>query len=115
MRSTVLSAISPPVIVQLNLATVAQQIAAEHQACSTAGRQSLSHAMRCGDLLLQAKAECPHGTWQTWLADNFDGSKLYKHIGCESFDEYCIGQHNLDPGLLYFGIDLLDELRGAKQ
>lgn len=66
---------SPPAILQVDLATVAQHIAAEHEACCRAAQQSLDHAIRCGELLLQAKAECRHGTWQDWLAENFHGSK----------------------------------------
>lgn len=65
---------TPPAIVPLDLATVVQRIADEHEACCQAAQQSLAHAMRCGELLLQAKAECGHGKWQPWLRENFPGS-----------------------------------------
>lgn len=54
--------------------SLSAQINKEHQACVRAARQALDHAMRCGDLLVEAKAGCPHGEWQPWLAEHFDGS-----------------------------------------
>lgn len=75
LDSTTILPSTPPAIVQVDLQTIAQQIADEHEACSAAARQSLQHAMRCGDLLLQAKRECGHGKFSPWLADNFPGSK----------------------------------------
>lgn len=53
---------------------LAEQINSEHAACLKAANDALEHAMRCGELLAQAKAECDHGQWQDWLADNFAGS-----------------------------------------
>ena len=34
------------------------------------GSQALLHARNCGEKLLEAKAQCVHGEWLTWLADN---------------------------------------------
>lgn len=73
--STKILPVKPPAIVALDLKTIARQIADEHEACSAAARQSLQHAMQCGDLLLQAKRECKHGEFTKWLADNLPGSK----------------------------------------
>lgn len=50
------------------------RINAAHEACCQATGQAIEHAMRCGDLLAQAKAECKHGQWQNWLTENFSGS-----------------------------------------
>jgi len=48
---------------QLALADLAERINAEHHAAEQALNAGLQHAMRAGELLLQAKAACPHGTW----------------------------------------------------
>jgi hypothetical protein len=55
--------------------TLPAQINQEHQACIRAAGQALEHALRCGDLLMEAKADCRHGEWQSWLAEHFEGSK----------------------------------------
>ena len=54
--------------------TLPDQINAEHLACMQAAGKALEHAMRCGDLLMEAKAGCQHGDWQGWLAEHFEGS-----------------------------------------
>lgn len=36
-------------------------------------RTALQHAIRAGELLTEARALAPSGTWSTWLAVNFDG------------------------------------------
>ncbi len=53
---------------------LAKRINEEHRRCEGAVNAVLEHAMNAGDLLLEAKAQAPHGTWQGWLADHFDGS-----------------------------------------
>lgn len=53
---------------------LASEINAEHQACMQAAGMAIEHAMRCGDLLSEAKSKCQHGEWQEWLAQNFDAS-----------------------------------------
>lgn len=40
-----------------------------------AARNMLEHAINCGNLLLQAKDQAPHGTWSAWVGANFDGSE----------------------------------------
>lgn len=59
---------------QTSLAVLADEINAHHQAAEAALNRGLEEAHKCGELLLEAKAACPHGTWQKWLADNFRGS-----------------------------------------
>jgi len=51
-------------------ATIADQIKAEHKAVERGIRSSVAHAMRCGELLLQAKASMKHGEWEAWITDN---------------------------------------------
>lgn len=50
------------------------QINREHRAVEAAVKGLLRHALRCGDLLIEAKKEVPHGSWAPWLEKNFDGS-----------------------------------------
>jgi len=54
--------------------SLAERINAEHRACLLAANDALDHALRCGDLLIEAKAGVVHGEWAQWLADNFSGS-----------------------------------------
>src|SRR5215203_5866434 len=63
------------------LKELAACIKAEHRAYNTAIKAALGqldaalwHALDAGDLLLQAKAEHKHGTWEDWLKANFKGS-----------------------------------------
>jgi hypothetical protein len=53
---------------------LAKRINEEHHRCEGAVNAALEHAMNAGDLLLEAKGSAPHGTWQGWLANHFDGS-----------------------------------------
>jgi hypothetical protein len=53
---------------------LAKRINEEHRRCEGAVNAALEHAMNAGDLLLEAKGKAPHGTWQGWLAEHFDGS-----------------------------------------
>jgi hypothetical protein len=41
----------------------------EHVAASAAARSALEHALECGRLLAQARAEVPHGGWERYLSD----------------------------------------------
>jgi 16S rRNA G966 N2-methylase RsmD len=55
--------------------TLAERINAEHRACETAAATAIQHAIRCGELLLEAKETRRHGGWMDWLQENFDGSQ----------------------------------------
>lgn len=59
------------------LATVslADEINAQHRAVEAAVSSSLDHAIRAGELLIEAKSELPHGSWLAWLDENFEGSE----------------------------------------
>jgi len=41
----------------------------EHEAASAAARSALEHALECGRLLAQARADIPHGGWENYLRD----------------------------------------------
>jgi hypothetical protein len=60
--------------IEKSLGKLAERINAEHRACETAINAALEHALAAGDLLLEAKSACPHGAWQAWLENSFDGS-----------------------------------------
>jgi hypothetical protein len=54
----------------LTLPDLPQAIDREHQAAISAARRAVEHAIACGQLLLQAKAEVGHGGWLPWLQSN---------------------------------------------
>ena len=55
-------------------AGLAGEINAEHLAFVGSLKRTAEHGIRCGELLTQAKEQCPHGTWLDWLGNNFRGS-----------------------------------------
>jgi hypothetical protein len=56
------------------LNTLATRINVEHRRCEVAFRSGVEHALRAGELLIEAKDGVPHGSWDAWIADNFEGS-----------------------------------------
>ena len=50
-----------------NTADLAVKIDAAHRAAKTAIQNALANAVRCGELLIQAKSQVPHGEWLAWL------------------------------------------------
>lgn len=56
------------------LTALAVEINEHHDRCVGAANTALQHARQAGELLAEAKAECGHGNWLTWLAENFTGS-----------------------------------------
>jgi hypothetical protein len=50
------------------------EIRRQHEAAQDAFRSAVEHAIRCGELLAEAKAQLPHGGWGAWLAENFPAS-----------------------------------------
>jgi hypothetical protein len=57
------------------LADLAAEIRQEHAAVRTSARQTLDHAIRAGELLLQAKDKVGHGRWTDWLPNHCDLSE----------------------------------------
>ena len=51
-----------------DLKIAAAEILAAHAAATTAMRDGLGHARRCGELSSAAKAQLEHGEWLPWLA-----------------------------------------------
>lgn len=54
--------------------TAIDAINCEHNAATIAAAKAVDHAMRAGDLLLQAKEALPHGAFTQWLDEHFHGS-----------------------------------------
>lgn len=56
---------------------LAERINLEHRGCVEAGRTALEHAIRCGELLAEAREGVRKGggSWITWVGENFEGSK----------------------------------------
>jgi hypothetical protein len=52
------------------LPDLAERINAEHEQAEAGLRAGLLHARNAGELLIQAKAQVPHGGWLPWLAEN---------------------------------------------
>ena len=49
---------------------LAEQINDEHERARGAIRDALTHGIKCGELLTQAKAGLKHGDWGKWITDN---------------------------------------------
>ena len=60
---------NPLVTQQITVADLAARIRAEHEAVVSAMTRGIEHAMACGDLLIEAKAQLKHGEWLPWLRD----------------------------------------------
>jgi len=61
-------------IKELRLAELAELANVQHREIVGTLRESLSQAIRAGEMLAEAKALCPHRTWLRWLEANFEGS-----------------------------------------
>ena len=49
---------------------LAGQINAEHRAAQQAARKTITHVLKAGELLIEAKAKVQHGEWLSWLQQN---------------------------------------------
>jgi len=56
------------------LTVTATNIRVEHEAAQHCASEAVAHAIRCGELLIEAKAALPHGAFGAWLAANVDFS-----------------------------------------
>jgi hypothetical protein len=62
------------------LNTLATHVNEEHRRCEAALRSGVEHALKAGELLIEAKDGVPHGSWEAWIADNFEGSLRTAHV-----------------------------------
>lgn len=51
-----------------SLSVLAAQISQAHVAATSAAISALEHGRHCGELLIEAKAQLPHGEWEQWVA-----------------------------------------------
>jgi hypothetical protein len=58
-----------PNLAVLPIRDLVAEIRQAHEAAYGATRQALAHARQCGDLLIAAKADLPHGAWLPWLTE----------------------------------------------
>lgn len=56
-------------------ASLAGDIRREHEQASEAFASAVEHAIRCGELLTDAKAQVGHGGWGAWLDEHFPASE----------------------------------------
>jgi hypothetical protein len=57
------------------LPKLAVKIRTEHAACERDARSAVEHAIRCGELLAEAKGKVKHREWLPWLAENFPATQ----------------------------------------
>jgi hypothetical protein len=63
LRTTVDAYVKRPEPLEL----LAEDILTAHRLATDHGRQALRFALECGELLLEAKAQVPTGSWEDWL------------------------------------------------
>jgi hypothetical protein len=57
------------------LPAIAADVRREVEAAEQSWRDAVAHAIRAGELLIEAKAQVKHGDWGGWLDANFPGSR----------------------------------------
>ncbi len=54
---------------------LAREINAEHGHVETYKHNTIQHAIRCGELLLEMKQRVGHGNWLAWVQEHFEASE----------------------------------------
>jgi hypothetical protein len=54
---------------------LAREINTEHGHVETYKRNTIKHAIRCGELLLEMKQRVGHGNWLAWVEEHFEASE----------------------------------------
>jgi hypothetical protein len=80
------------------------QIEAEHQAALGAARSAIEHAVRCGELLIKAKAGARRGSWLHWVEINlsFGARQAQKYM---RLAEHAAELPNANSDFAYSSID----------
>jgi hypothetical protein len=55
---------------KMSLDTLGAEIREAHDLAERAARSTVEHAIRAGELLIEAKSRCAHGEWLPWLDAN---------------------------------------------
>lgn len=79
-----------------DLTVLAGQIRDAHERVVTNIRATLEAAIHCGELLRQAKRQVPHGSWSTWLKQNFPASQRTAQAYMRVADRYANTQAPAD-------------------
>lgn len=61
------------------LAEIAEDLHSELVEAESQYQSAIGHALRAGELLVEAKSLVPRGSWGRWLAANFEGSQTVAH------------------------------------
>lgn len=96
------------------LDTLAAEINAHHRAFVEALRTAFERAILAGNLLIEAKAQVPHGEWLPWLRANFEGhtrtAQGYMQLACH----YSLDDLKCET-ISHFGIrDALDAIAAPR-
>ncbi len=54
---------------------LAREINTEHGHVEAYKRNTIKHAIRCGELLLEMKQRLGHGNWLAWVEEHFEASE----------------------------------------
>jgi hypothetical protein len=54
---------------------MAREINTEHGHVETYKRNTIQHAIRCGEMLLEMKRRVGHGNWLAWVEEHFEASE----------------------------------------
>jgi hypothetical protein len=112
--SSVLLPVSPsPPQPCAELSTIALEANKEHQLATDSAWQAIKHAVRCGELLAQAKAELPHGSFLPWLQGNFKASvrkaQIYMQLAANAQRVAHLNCDSIRAALAILG-DKIDEI-----
>jgi hypothetical protein len=69
------TAIEKTATTDLALDELANEINAEHAKAEAAARSAVDHALRAGELLIEAKGQCQHGEWGAWIQEHCEFSE----------------------------------------
>jgi len=56
--------------IKIELQVLTKRITAEHKAATESFNNGFEHAIKAGNLLIEAKTKIPHGAWAAWLKDH---------------------------------------------
>lgn len=79
------------------LSDLAETIRRECQLAEQAASAMLSHAIACGDALLEAKTLVPNGEWMAWIEQNMPHNK--RRSMCQNYMRLATLKEHVDPDL----------------
>jgi hypothetical protein len=86
------------------VASIAEDIRREHRLAREHAETAVEHARRCGELLIEAKAQAAHGAWLPWLAANVPDiaertAQAYMRLASQCLADPAIAQRVADLSL----------------